>query len=433
MSRLRFDSEGALLGACLIDPKAFWKVADLVAADDLSTDTHRAIWKEISALQRAGSPADYVTVAERLPHLVGELAHLSNNTPGSTNVRSYAEFVSRVAIERRVRAAGERIAHLHGDDALTEAQHLIGGCQRRTMTAVRPIGDFLRQAVVIMQQRCDSDNEITGLPTSLDWLDEQTGGWQPGDLIVLAARPSVGKTALMLQIANHAAALKKPTFIASMEQSGAQLADRLLAHRSGVSLTHIMQPKRIQDTEWLHITNAGTEIEPLQLLIDETGGVPLDALCARIRQVHAEHGIALALIDYLQQIALPKADKVADAIQIVTRTLKALAKELQIPLILLSQLNREGEDRPVLRNLRDSGAIEQDADIVIFLHRPDQQNRKLVELIIGKQRNGPTESVYLESAMSKMRFSPTNETPAVRGRSWGHGSARPAAAQGSDA
>lgn len=430
----RFDSEGPVIGACLIDARAFWKVADLIVAEDFSDRKHREIWTAIASLHRDGKAVDVITVGETVPHLAHDALKIANATPGSGNVRSYAELVARAATERRVRSAGERIAHLHGDDALTEAQQLLGGCQRRTMTQVRPIGEFLRQSVVLMQQRCDSETEITGLPTSLEWLDEQTGGWQPDDLIVVAARPSVGKTALMLQIANHAADLKKPTFIASMEQSGAQLADRLLAHRSGVSLMHITQPKRILDTEWAHITNAGAEIDPLPLLIDETGGVPIDALCARIRQVHAEHGIALALIDYLQQIALPKADKVADAIQIVTRCLKALAKELHIPIILLSQLNRDGEDRPVLRNLRDSGAIEQDADIVIFLHRPDPQNRKLVELIIGKQRNGPTESVYLESAMSKMRFSPTEETPAVRGTGrWGKGSAKPAAAQGADA
>jgi replicative DNA helicase len=407
----RFDVESAVIGACLIDPQAFWKVADILTADDFAIESQRMLWQTIADMQRAGDDVDVITVAERLPDHATEVMQTANATPGAGNVRAYAEAVVRSATERRVRQAGQRIAKLSGADSLGEAQKIIGACQPKAVGAVRQMREFVTDALMMMQQRCDSTEILTGVPTSLPWLDEQTSGWQRGDLIILAARPSVGKTALALQCALHAAETGSPVFFASLEQSGLQLAERSLAHLANVPLPRIMQPKSAEPEDWTRITNATVALKSMPLSIDETGALTVDAICARARQVNAEKRLGLIVIDYLTQIMPPKADKVADAVQVITRALKSLAKELAVPVMLLSQLNREGAERPLLKHLRDSGAIEQDADVVVFLHRPDENRRDLIELIIAKQRNGPCDSTFLAAHMDRMRFVPTDDRP----------------------
>lgn len=408
----RVDAEAAVIGACLIDPQGYWRVADMLSADDFSTVDYRGIWEAIGRLCREGVVPDFVTVGEAYRAVpMSELLQLANTTPGAANVRGYAKWVLEAAIARRINVAGQRIAKLTGPDTLGEAQRIIASCQPRAMSAVRTIRSFLQDSVQVMQQRCDATDILTGVQTSLEWLDEMTSGWQRGDLVIIAARPSVGKTALAIQCALHAAKVGHPVFFASLEQSGTQLAERAIAHCSGVSLQHITQPKRVEPEEWTRITNAGLDIENLPIQIDETGALTVESICARARQCNAEKRLGLIVIDYLTQITPPKAGTVAEAVQVITRTLKAMAKELSVPVILLSQLNRDGDDKPILKNLRDSGAIEQDADVVLFLHRPDPSKRELIELIIAKQRNGPCDSTYLHAAMDKMRFLPTEERP----------------------
>lgn len=409
---MSFDAEASVIGACLLDSQAYWRVADIISADDFSTQTNHQIWDAIAELSRSGTAPDYVTVNASLPSVpVSSLMEIANNTPGSANVRGYAERVLQAATERRVRLAGQRIAKLVGPEALSEAQRIMAACQPRSISAVRSMRAFLKDSVALMKSRCDATEFLTGVPTSLEWLDEMTAGWQRGDLIILAARPSVGKTALAIQCAIHAAQSGHPIFFASLEQSGAQVAERATAYVSGVSMQHILQPKRVDEYEWPRLEAAHQGLSELPILIDETGALTVEAICARARQANADKRLGLVLIDYLTQITPPRADKMADAIQVITRTLKALAKELSVPVILLSQLNRDGDDRPILKNLRDSGAIEQDADVVVFLHRPNKDQRELIELIIAKQRNGPIDSTYLHAAMDKMRFLPTDETP----------------------
>jgi replicative DNA helicase len=395
----------------MMDPQAYWRVADILGREDFADDELREIWIAIEDLRKAGLDADSVTVGEKHPRLFQRAFEVVNNTPGASNVRGYAKWVLSAATERRVNAAGQRIAKLRGDDAVGEAQRILASCHPRAMSAVRSMREFVQESVLVMQQRCDSTEALTGVPTSLEWLDEQTAGWQRGDLIILAARPSVGKTAFALQACLYAAAQKHPVFLASLEQSGAQIAERSIAHLAGVSMQHILQPKRIEEHEWPRVSNAGADLAALPMMIDETGALTVEAISARVRQVNAERRLGLVAIDYLTQIQPPRADKTADAIQAITRALKALAKELAVPVLLLSQLNREGEARPALTTLRDSGAIEQDADVVIFLHRPQPDRRELVELTIAKQRNGPCDSVYLHADMERMRFLPTEERP----------------------
>jgi replicative DNA helicase len=212
-------------------------------------------------------------------------------------------------------AAGQRIAKLSGEDVLGEAQRILASCQPRTAAVIRSIGEFMRDSTVVMQARCDATDVITGVATSLDWLDENVSGWQRGDLIVVAARPSVGKTAFALQCAIHAANAGHPVFFASLEQSGTQIAERATAHISSVSLQHITQPKRMTDAEWDSLAIASKKLDAMPISIDESGALTAEAICARVRQVNAQRRLGLVVIDYLQQITPPRADKVADGIQ----------------------------------------------------------------------------------------------------------------------
>jgi replicative DNA helicase len=407
-----YNPEASVLGACMCDPQAFWKVADVLTAEDFALPANASLWNAIAELRKAGKEADGVTVAELYPSLERHALEVASQAHfAAANVRQYGEMVIAKAVQRRVNAAGQRIAKLAGEDSLGEAQKILATCQPRIVGAVRPIGDYLGELLQVMQQRTDATELLTGVPTSLPWLDEQTSGWQRGDLIILAARPSVGKTALALQCALHAAQTGHPVFFASLEQSGLQLAERSLAHLANVPLQNIMQPKRADDSDWTRITPALGIVRKLPLQIDETGALTVEAICARARQVNAEKRLSLIVIDYLTQITPPRADKVADGVQQITRALKAMAKELGVPVMLLSQLNREGAEKPLLKHLRDSGAIEQDADVVVFLHRPDDSRRDLVELTIAKQRNGPCDSTFLAAHMDRMRFVETADRP----------------------
>lgn len=426
MNRDIAGAEIAVLGSCLIDPQAYWRVADMIDGADFGKPENRELWEVIAELRKAGKDADAVTVGELNPGLASFAFSVASSSFSSATVRGYAEWILADAVQRRVNSAGLRISKLAGKDSIGEAQRILGTCQPRAMSAVRSIREFARDSMHVMQERVDATELLTGVPTSIEWLDEQTSGWQRGDLIILAARPSVGKTAFAIQCALAAATQGIPVFFASLEQSGIQIAERALSHLSHVSMQHIMQPKRIDSDagEWDRITNASQALSKMPMMIDETGALTAEAISARTRQVNAEKRLGLIVIDYLTQITPPRADKTADAIQIITRTLKALAKELAVPIMLLSQLNRDGAGKPQLVHLRDSGAIEQDADVVAFLHRPNESQRDLIELTIAKQRNGPVDSTFMRADMDKMRFTLTDERPEKQTVSRGFGSNR---------
>lgn len=410
----QFDAESAVIGACLLEPDAYWRIADLLDAADFARPEYGQVWSAIGDMARAGTVPDAVTFGDRCPQHATLALQCASGTPGATNVRAYAEIVQRHAITRRVRVVGSRMAKLGGEDALGEAQRMLASCAPRMASAIHPIKHYLQQSVALMADRCQQTGELTGVPTSIPWLDEQTAGLQRGDLIILAARPSVGKTALAVQIAAHVAK-SDPVLFLSLEMTGAQLADRLIAHVARVDMQAIRQPKRMDEGEWVRVGEAGTRIAKLSLRIDETSALRMDEIGARIRQANATERLGLVVIDYLTQIVPPKAQSVAEALQIVTRYLKALAKELRAPILLLSQLNRgEGSNpRPTLRSLRDSGAIEQDADVIGFLHRPEDASRSLVELILAKQRNGPIGETWLHFDGATQVFTETDERPSA--------------------
>jgi len=410
----RFDAEGAVLGGCLIAPDAYWQVADLISADDFSSPENGAIWTALADMARKGTVPDAVTFGENCPQYAMAAVELASATPGAHNIRAYAEIVQRNAVTRRVRASASRIAKLSGDDVLGEAQRIIGACAPRAASAVKHAKEYLTVSVELMAQRCAATEILTGVPTSLDWLDETTSGWQRGDLIIVAARPSVGKTALAVQAAIHAAQHGHPTLFLSLEMAGHQLTDRMIAHLARVDMQAIRQPKTVAEDEWPRIGRAGEEIAAMPLLIDDTSAIPVDGIAARIRQADAAHRLGLVVIDYLTQIKPPKANSTNDAVQEITRTLKATAKDVRVPILLLSQLNRDGDKEPTLTSLRDSGAIEQDADVVVLLHRPDANDRGLIKCNVAKQRNGPTGDCFLRFDGAHQQFAVTQERPQTK-------------------
>lgn len=402
------NAEIAVLGACLCDAKAYWRVADVLVADDFANVHHRRLYTLIRDRANANEPFDAVTIGD-IDEGLGRIALDLAVTEGwrVNTVRAYAEMVANNAIVRRIRAAGQQIAHLDGDDVLGQAQQLIGACLPRHTGQVKHIREYLRASVAELQRRVNSSEALTGLPTSIPALDDMLCGYQPGDLIVLAARPSVGKTAFTVQSIVNAARHGKRVLFFSLEMTGVKIADRIQAHVAQVNAAGMKRPALFDDADFGALFNAATEIAEIPLYIDETPGLPVEALNARARQAHATGGVDLIAIDYLTQMTPPSGPKLntADALQIITRSLKGLGKELNVPVILLSQLNRDGDGhRPTLKTLRDSGAIEQDADVVMFLHRPDPNRRNEIQLIVEKQRDGETGDIWLDANYRHQRF-----------------------------
>jgi replicative DNA helicase len=415
VNRPSFDFETAAVGAVLLEPQAFWRCADAVNADDFADPVCRRLWALISELAQAKQPYDYITISERDPSLGREAASIVNATPSAVNARVYAQGVAKRATSRRVRLAGEQIARLSGDDVVVQAQRLIGECVPRAESPIRPISYYVSEAYRELAERHEAEDAISGIPSGIESLDAMTGGFQDGDLIIVGARPSVGKTALSLQWAIHAAELKRRPLFVSLEMRGIRIAQRALAHVGHINPLHLAQPKQLEDGEWPRLTSAVTYLRELPLMLDQQSGLTVEALSARARQLHAQDGLDMIVIDYLTYLTPPRAESVAAGVQQMTRSLKALAIDLNVPIILLSQLNRDGDNRPTLTSLRESGAIEQDADVVILLSRPDSSKHHLVLADLKKQRNGPVGEVWLHARMDRMRFVETDERPTASG------------------
>jgi replicative DNA helicase len=338
-------------------------------------------------------------------------------------VRAYAEIVAARAMERRVVAAGQRIAALRGKDALSEAQRILATCQPRSAGNLRGLRETMVEWFEGVRSRFDAGG-MSGIPTSLQWLDDTLDGFQKSDLIILAARPSVGKTALAMQSAIAAAKAGIPTLVFSAEMSGTQICGRIVSHVAGVSGSALRRPKeQMNDESWARVSAAIGTVRNYPITMDDSSDITLESICARARQVDTQQRLGLIVIDYLQILRLPKADRNDLALGEMTRGLKGLAKSLDVPVLLLSQLNRDGVNRPTMAELRGSGAIEQDADVVMFLHRPNDQDRSGIELIVAKQRNGEIADRWLHADMKVMRFddaeherpNPKSQEPAQTG------------------
>lgn len=403
----------AVLGCCLADPKCYWKIADTLDATDFGSRDHHRLFAEIARRAREGEDFDAVTIGDAIPDLQ-QLAYdcCTNEGWRSANVAGYAKAVADAAIARRIKQAGLQIAHLDADDSVAQAQRILASCTPRNAGAVKHISEFLRMSTADIMRRHASTAKLTGIRTGIPALDDLTEGWQPTDLIIIAARPSVGKTAFAMQCVLAAARSGKAALVFTLEMSGKQLNDRVTSAVGRVNGKHLRNPKQMPEEDWSKWGDACTQIKDLPIYIDESSGSTVDVICARARQQQAVTPSAIIVIDYLTMIAPPKAQNTTEALQIITRTLKGLAKELDLPIICLSQLNRGGEGtRPTFKTLRDSGAIEQDADVVIFLHRPSEAHRDYLELIVAKQRNGPTGDLAINADMRFMAMTQANRRP----------------------
>jgi replicative DNA helicase len=440
MSALRLpphsiEAEQSLLGGLLIDNTVWERVGDIVNEADFYRDDHRRIFRHIAKLIEYGKPADVVTVYEALEkngeaEHVGGLAYLgeiANSTPSAANVRRYGEIIRERAILRKLVSVGDQIAASaltpSGKDAKTlldeaEAKVFeIAEAGARTVSGFVPIQPILGQVVDRIQELYDRDSPsgITGVPTGLTDLDEKTSGLQPSDMIVLAARPGMGKTSLALNIAeNVAVEAGLPVAVFSMEMPGAQLATRFLSSVGRID-QHKIRTGKLTDEEWQRLTYALGKLHEAPIFIDETPGLNPTDLRARCRRLHRQCGrLGLIVIDYLQLMTSRKeSDNRSAELSEISRSVKSLAKELHVPIIALSQLNRSLEQRPnkrpVASDLRESGAIEQDADIIMFIYRdeiynPDSPDKGMAELIISKHRNGSTGTIRMTFLGEFTRF-----------------------------
>jgi len=420
------EAESSVLGGLLLDNGAWDRVGDLLVEGDFYRYEHKQVYAAIGALVNASRPADVITVYEHLQSLgkaeeiggLGYLNALAQYVPSASNIRRYAEIVRERSILRKLVSASDEIAtnafNTQGRavaQILDEAEQKIfniGEEGSRMKQGFQAMPQLVVDLLDRVQEMADSQSDITGVPTGFIDFDRMTSGLQPGDLIVLAARPSMGKTALAINIAEHVALNEGlPVAVFSMEMGASQLAVRIVGSIGRVDQGHLRTGK-LSDDEWPRLTEAIEKLRNVSLHIDETPGLTPSELRANARRLARQCGkLGLIVVDYLQLMSGSSSsggDNRATEIGEISRGLKMLAKELQCPVIALSQLNRSVEQRtdkrPMMSDLRESGAIEQDADVIMFIYRDDYYNKEskepgVAEVIIGKQRNGPTGTVKL--------------------------------------
>lgn len=427
------ESEQSVLGGLMLSNEAWEKIGDIVAVGDFYRNDHRAIYVAIAKLIGDNKPADVLTVAERLK-ITGELQSigglsylhtLTEGTPSAANIKLYAEIVRERAIMRRLARVGEEIA----DDAYVpngrDARQLLDDAERKVFDIAEMgrksgqgfavMSELLSDVMTRLDDLAKNPTAVTGKATGFTDLDEMTSGMQDGDLIIVAGRPSMGKTAIALNMAEHVALnLGLPVLIFSMEMGSTQIAGRFLSSISKVDQQRL-RTGRLESRDWDRLNQALVKLNDAPIHIDETPALNALELRARARRMWRQHsGLGLIVVDYLQLMSSTgNGENRATEISEISRSLKALAKELKVPVMALSQLNRSLEQRPnkrpVMSDLRESGAIEQDADLILFIYRdevynPESAEKGSAEIIIGKQRNGPIGTVRLTFLGQNTRF-----------------------------
>jgi replicative DNA helicase len=420
------EAEQSVIGGLLRDNAAFDRIADMMQPEDFYRYDHRIIFEQIVRMINGSKPADVITVFENLTQLgkaedVGGLAYLNamaQNTPSAANIRRYAEIVRDRSVLRQLITVADDISGQAFSPQGKETKEILDEAESRIFAiaeqgargaagwlAVQPLLTQVVERIDELYSR-ENQSEITGVPTGFIDLDRMTSGLQPGDLVIVAGRPSMGKTAFSVNIGeNVAIEAGLPVAIFSMEMGGAQLAMRMLGSVGQLD-QHRLRTGRLNDEDWPRLTHAIQKMNDAQVFIDETPALNPIEMRARARRLARQCGkLGLIIVDYLQLMQGSKAgDNRASEISEISRSLKGLAKELGCPVIALSQLNRSLEQRPnkrpVMSDLRESGAIEQDADVIIFLYRDevynaDSPDKGTAEIIIGKQRNGPIGAVRL--------------------------------------
>jgi len=418
------QAEQAVLGGLMLENGAWDQVADRVGQRDFYRREHQLIFHAIAALAERGKPFDVVTLAEELDHK-GELngaggfaylGALANDTPSAANIRAYADIVREHSVVRQLIRVGTEIADSGYRPDGRRVPELLDSAEQKVFEIAQqkardsagfvPIKNLLTKAVNRIELLYERDDPITGVSTGFNDLDDMTSGLQPADLVVIAGRPSMGKTSFAMNIAENVAIKSKlPVAVFSMEMPGEALTLRMISSLGRID-QHRVRTGRLEDPEWARLTSAVSLLAEAPIFIDDMAALTPTEVRARARRLVREAGsLGLIVIDYLQLMQAPSEGETrATEISIISRSLKALAKELNVPVIALSQLNRNLEQRPnkrpVMSDLRESGSIEQDADIVIFIYRDevyneDSPDKGIAEIIIGKQRNGPIGTVRL--------------------------------------
>lgn len=429
MPPANIDAERAVLGALLIHDEHFHKISDFLAPSDFYNASHAAIYQAMLSLTQRSARIDMVTLQDELIkndvlEKIGGIAYLvalQEEMPMTGLIEQHARLVKEKAVLRELIGSALNImARCYDQDAdeidqvLDNAEKIIFNISnKRTQQSFVQLTIWLQRTFKHLSDIKSHGKGVTGIPTGHKKLDQLTSGLQNGDLIVLAARPSMGKTALALSIAAQAASLGKCIGFFSLEMAAEQLTIRLLSLESTIA-QHNIRTALISSKDWIELTNAAARLAERKLFIDDTALLTIMDLRAKARKLKTEHQLDMIVVDYLQLIQTTKRhENRHQEVSEISRSLKALAKELNIPVVALSQLSRAVDSRldkrPMLSDLRESGAIEQDADVIMFLYRdvvynPETENPKSTELIIGKQRNGPTGTIMLEFIRESTRF-----------------------------
>lgn len=432
------EAEQSVLGGLMLDNAAWDHVADRINETDFYRGDHRLIFRAVKSLAEQGLPFDLVTLAEWLERNgqlddAGGFAYLgvlARDTPSAANIRAYADIVRERSVLRQLIRIGTEIANSAYQPQGRDSKELLDEAEKQVFAIAEQgsrasqgftgIKELLTQAVDRIDTLFQQDNPITGVPSGWHDFDEMTAGLQISDLIIIAGRPSMGKTTFAMNIVENAAIKHRlPVAVFSMEMPGDHLAMRMMSSLGRID-QHRIRTGKLEDDDWPRLTSAVSILAEAKLFIDDSAALSPTEIRARARRLQREHGrLGMIIIDYLQLMQVPgSSENRATEISVISRSLKALAKELQVPVVALSQLNRSLEQRPnkrpVMSDLRESGAIEQDADLICFIYRdevynPDSNDKGTAEIIIGKHRNGPIGTVRLTFLGRYTRFE--NFTP----------------------
>ena len=413
------EAEEAVLGSLLIDPEALFRVSPFLKGEDFYIQKNVWIYEAIFTLHERREPIDFVTLCDELERQeqlaeIGGAAYITrliNAVPSAIHVEAYGHIVEQAAIRRRLISAASQIAQLSYQEAedidqtIDQAeQALFNVSQRRITRDLAPIQEIIRRYYDRIEYLYAHQGEPLGVPTGFVDIDRLLGGLQRSDFILIAARPSVGKTSLCLSIARNAARHGQHVAIFSLEMSGEQVVQRIVATETGID-SQRLRLGDLREEEWPLFVQATGKLSDLPLFVDDTPSISALQLRTKARRLHAEHGLDLIIVDYLQLMTGDvRSENRVQEVSYISRALKGLARELDLPLVAASQLSRAVEQRsdkrPVLADLRESGSLEQDADVVMFIYRdelyhPETEKQHIADILVRKHRNGPTGVVQL--------------------------------------
>lgn len=435
------EAEEAVIGAILINPEAYYDVAQFLLADDFYIHRHRWVWEAFTRLHEQRTPIDFLTVTEELDQMeqlseVGGPAYLTaliNNVPTSLHAEAYGRVVEETAVRRRMLDAANQIAKMAYkeytgiDEVMNTAEKAIFGVSERRLTRdLQPIQQVLSDYYDRIDLLTRRGEDTFGVPTGFIDLDRLLGGMQPSDFLLIAGRPGMGKTAFMLSAAKNAAQThKKHVAVFSLEMANEQVVQRLIAQETGID-THHLRTGKLNEDEWPLFAHAIEVLGDTRIFLDDTPGLTPLQLRTKCRRLHLEYRLDLVLVDYLQLMSGGmRIENRVQEVSYISRNMKMLARELNVPVLAAAQLSRAIEQRadkePQLSDLRESGSLEQDADVVMFIHRQDMYDKdttrpNVAEIKVSKHRNGPTGSIELifRSGLAKFENAATREVDLTR-------------------